>query len=143
LEGSKRWRIFSPTVVHPTEMMPPDAAPSEDLVFDEVLEPGDMLVMPAGYWHYCENGAGLSLHGVIAFDPPNALQALRVLVKDLAADERFRRPLSRFAEPAERAAHEAALKALLIERIGQLSMAQLQTRAPGDELSAIPGPAQK
>ena len=124
LEGSKRWRIFSPTVAFPVTPMSPRAKPSDTLVFDEVLRPGDFLVVPSGYWHRCENGEGLSLHCSISLRPPTGFGAMRALVVKLRDEELFRLPLTRFGGAAQRAAHEAALKARLMEEIGRLALAE-------------------
>ena len=122
IEGTKRWRIFGPTATHPMPGMPTSARPKDEPLFDEVLEPGDVLVLPAGYWHHCQAGPGRSVHLAIGFTPPTGWHAVRALTSELLAQERFRRPLTRLKGPAETAELEAELKKYLIERTNQLNL---------------------
>jgi ribosomal protein L16 Arg81 hydroxylase len=122
IEGTKRWEIFGPTVTHPTDGLPTGARPQGEPLFDEVLEPGDVLVLPAGYWHHCQAGPGRSVHLGICFTPPTGWHAVRALASELLADERFRRPLTRLRGAAETAALEAELKNCLVEKVHQLNL---------------------
>ena len=125
LAGRKRWRIFSPTVDFPLREFRSHGEPSDNLVLDEVLAPGDFLFLPAGFWHVCENGPDLSLHGIIFFQAATGLQALGSLTHKLKDDLAFRRPLRRFESTEERVAHEKFLKAQLIRKIEDASFDEL------------------
>lgn len=122
VEGSKRWMVYDQPVVHPVSGMAEPAAPAGTPFFDQVLQPGDFLLLPAGYWHRCENGPSRSLHVGIFFSSSAGWHAVQALLKQLLAEELFRVPLTRFASDADRVAHEAALKRHLIEKIEQMSM---------------------
>ncbi|UXU87230.1 cupin domain-containing protein [Burkholderia sp. S-53] len=54
LIGRKRWRVFEPTVPlpmpHQTSKEHKAECPTEP-VFDEILEAGDVLYLPRGWWH--------------------------------------------------------------------------------------------
>jgi ribosomal protein L16 Arg81 hydroxylase len=125
LEGTKRWRIFSPTVTYPVAGAKPLGLPSENLVLDEVLKPGDLMFLPAGFWHVCENGPDLSLHGVIFFRASTGLLAANSLFDKLKEDIAFRAPLTRFETAQERAVHEQTLKTRLIAQIEAMSFDEL------------------
>jgi ribosomal protein L16 Arg81 hydroxylase len=123
IEGTKRWQIFGPPVPNPVRNMvkpvpPQDTSP----IFDEVLEPGDRLIVPAGNWHHCQAGPGRSIHLGVFVIPPTGWDAVRAFTAKLLADELFRRPLTRLSGPAETAELEAELKSYLIERINQLNL---------------------
>ena len=122
IEGTKRWQIFGPTVTYPMDGMAKAARPQDEPLFDEVLEPGDVLFLPSGYWHHCQAGPGRSVHLAIAFTPPTGWHAVRALASELLAEELFRRPLTRLDGPAETAALEAELKSYLVEKINQLNL---------------------
>lgn len=119
IEGTKRWRIHGPPVENPVRGMAERAPPQGEPVFDQVLGPGDLLFVPAGHWHQCENGPGRSLHLGIFIRPPTGWYAARAILTRLREDELFRAPLSRLGGP-ERTAHEAALRARLIEAIAEM-----------------------
>ena len=123
VEGTKRWKIFGPAVSNPIFGMPKQSPPPENApIFDEVLQPGDFLFLPAGNWHHCENGPGRSLHLGIFFTPPTAWHAVRALISPLLSEEVFRTPLTRIEGASELAALEADVKNRLIEKIGQLKL---------------------
>jgi len=129
LEGSKRWRLYGPPVDHPIGATPPQPLPQSAPYFDEVLRPGDFLFLPGGFWHHCENGPERSLHYTIMMEPPTGYKAMKAFLPRLAEDQLFRLPLTRFVGPADRLAHEAALKARLVEMIGQMSVSELLAEA--------------
>ena len=72
VEGRKRWRVFGPRVRRPVRELccknPPRTAPE----FDRVLVPGDMMFLPSGFWHECDNERDRSLHIGLFMDPPPA-----------------------------------------------------------------------
>ncbi|MEI9888175.1 MAG: cupin domain-containing protein [Rhizomicrobium sp.] len=121
LQGSKRWTIHAPSVVHPVRGLAPPP-PRGAAAFDDVLRPGDFLFVPAGHWHACENDADLSLHLGIFFRPPTAWHALSALAARLLAEEVFRRPLTRFANAAERAEYEAMVRERLREAVAEMPL---------------------
>ncbi|HEY0105695.1 MAG TPA: cupin domain-containing protein [Rhizomicrobium sp.] len=133
VEGTKRWSIHGPPVDFPVEGMPQQVPPAGAPLFDETLAPGDLLFVPAGYWHYCENGPGRSLHIGIFIEPPKGCHAVKAILPGLLAEEIFRRPLTRFRDDAERAAYEAALKARLVEIVERMSLADAPAGKTGPE----------
>ena len=72
MEGAKRWRIYDSDAVTPAvgdddiARVRPRASP----LLDQRLQPGDLLYLPAGYWHECENEASRSLHVGLFVNPP-------------------------------------------------------------------------
>ena len=122
LEGSKRWLVYGAPVTAPFKGHIVEPPLEADPVFDEVLRPGDVLFLPAGYWHRCENGSGLSLHAGIFIEPAAAWHDLRTLLRGLLDEELMRVPLTRFAGPEGRAAHERAVKVLLTEMIARMPL---------------------
>lgn len=123
VEGSKRWQVYGPAVSNPVAGMPKQEPPEEvSPLLDEVLEAGDMLFLPAGYWHHCQNGPARSLHLGIFFVPPTAWNAIGAIFSQLVADEVFRMPLTRMGDAAELAQLEARVKSRLAERVDQLKL---------------------
>jgi hypothetical protein len=122
IAGTKRWQVFSSPVVNPVQGSAPARPPKGPPIFDQVLQQGDFLFLPAGYWHHCENGPHRSLHVCILFEPPNGRHLMTALASQLSSHEAFRRPLTRHSSPEAMAEHEASLKAHLIDLIQAISL---------------------
>jgi ribosomal protein L16 Arg81 hydroxylase len=121
IAGTKRWRVFGCPIGNPVSGIA-ERSPEGPPVFDQVLQPGDLLFLPARYWHHCENGPNRSLHVSILFMPPNGRHLMTALVSKLSSDEIFSRPLTRHSNPGVLAEHETALKARLVETIRAISL---------------------
>ena len=123
IEGTKRWQIFGPPVSNPVRNMVKSVPPQDTSpIFDEVLEPGDRLIVPAGNWHHCQAGPGRSIHLGVFVIAPTSWDAVCALTAKLLTEEMFRRPLTRLNGPAETAALEAELKKGTIEKINQMKL---------------------
>jgi ribosomal protein L16 Arg81 hydroxylase len=137
IAGTKRWQVFSSLMANPVPgnvARPPDEVP----VFDRVLQPGDLLFLPARYWHHCENGPHRSLHVCILFVPPNGRHLMTALVSQLSSDKTFNCPLTRYRSPKALLEHEAALKVRLVEAIQAMSLDRFLTeRATSCSLEGI------
>lgn len=125
VEGRKRWKIFGPPVVNPiVGMTPPPPPPEDTLLFDEVLDPGDFLFLPAGNWHRCENASSRSLHLGIFFQPPNGLDVIKSITSQLLSEDELRLPLTRLDDASDLSAFEADIKTRVIERISKLDLSE-------------------
>jgi hypothetical protein len=123
VEGRKRWKIFGPPVVNPlVGTAPPPPPPEDTLLFDEILEAGDFLFLPAGNWHRCENESSRSLHLGIFFQPPSGQDVIKSLTSQILSDERLRIPLTRLDDASNLSALEADIKARATERISKLDL---------------------
>jgi ribosomal protein L16 Arg81 hydroxylase len=123
IAGSNRWELCGPSIVSPLEDMSVPPAPQSAPFFDEILRVGDFLFVPAGCSHRCGYGPGRSLHVCIVLEPPWGRDVVTWLTSQLATDETFNRPLTRYADASALASHEAALKARLIEQVQAWSFA--------------------
>ena len=122
--GAKRWRIREPPVVNPVKGLPRPSPPEGAPIFDQTLQAGDLLFVPGGYWHQCENAGDLSLHVGFHISPPTGWHAVEALTSKLLSDELFRVRLTRLAGAEELATLEIALKQRLIETIERLSLTE-------------------
>lgn len=110
--GRKNWIVHGPTRLHPfkdeTEVAP---EPSDAPAWDDVLEPGDVLYLPRGWWHVAYPLNEPSLHLTVTIVPANGIDLLgwltkqlnkypevRMNVPSLASEEEQREYVARFAE---------------------------------------------
>jgi ribosomal protein L16 Arg81 hydroxylase len=138
VEGTKRWRIYGPPVPNPVIGIPkPPPPPEAQPLFDDVLRPGDLLFVPAGNWHHCENGPDRSLHLGIFCIAPTMLHVLKAFLSQFIAEEVFRIPLTRFENGEELAELEARVKARLIERVQQLKTKDYLSESDKEKTSVL------
>jgi Cupin superfamily protein len=78
LSGRKHWQVYAPTHIHPMKDDPEQVPePSGPPLWTGILEDGDMLYMPRGYWHLVTPLDEPSLHLNFALEPPDSADFLR------------------------------------------------------------------
>jgi hypothetical protein len=78
LSGRKHWKVYAPTRAFPLKDDPDKAAePAGPPVWEGILEDGDMLYMPRGWWHMATPLDEPSLHLNFGLEPPNGADFLR------------------------------------------------------------------
>lgn len=130
IAGRKRWKVYRPTLPYPLKDEPtlPAPAPTEAPVWEGVLEDGDMLYMPRGWWHEAVPEDGLSLHVSFSLDPSNGVDLLHWLADQLACHEEMRMDLPHLAGPETQQRR--------LDRLRELVTEALQGRVIGDCLAA-------
>lgn len=84
LSGRKHWKVYRPTRLHPMKSdleAPP--TPTGDAFWDGVLEDGDMISMPRGWWHVALPLDEPSLHLTVTLEPATGVDLLRWFVDQL------------------------------------------------------------
>lgn len=103
IEGCKEWHVFNPTVAYPlidqksARLAPPETPPDSSYV----LEPGDLLYIPRGHWHYARALDQPSLHLTLGVLCKTGIDYLEWLVADLKQQEIWRKNLPLLSDPAE------------------------------------------
>jgi len=123
IAGSKRWELSGAPIASPLNHISAPPTPQSASFFDEMLNTGDFLFVPAGCWCRCENGPGRSLDVHFVLEPPCGRDVVSWLTSQLTDDETFTAPLIGYTDPSALASHEAALKARLIEQVQAWSLA--------------------
>ncbi len=124
LIGKKHWRVYPPTYTFPlpgqTSKSLEATCPTEPC-FDGVLEAGDLLYLPRGWWHEVLP-VGETLHVAIGIYPPNFLNYMAwFLEKNLKHHEEFRRTLRPCATTNELVSHACQVLAEKLDDAKTLS----------------------
>lgn len=93
IEGSKRWRVFPPTIEAPLfhqKYHGTDAPEENSAYFDDVISAGDLLYVPKGHWHYALAESEPSLHLTLAMFFRTGIDFLEWFVDELREDPRVR-----------------------------------------------------
>jgi ribosomal protein L16 Arg81 hydroxylase len=103
LSGRKRWQVFAPTRAHPlgddSEKAPqPTAAP----IWDGILNDGDLLYMPRGFWHLVHPLDEASLHISWGAQPPTGQDFLTWWMRTLRNYPEARISLTGMEDPVSR-----------------------------------------
>jgi len=116
LEGRKRWSVFEPTLPHPLKRLgdqprPPGAEP----VWEGLLERGDLLYLPRGWWHrVCPVGEP-SLHLTVSLEPVHGGDLLDWFVEQLCRRPEVRKRIPRLANPDEISVYMQTLRATMLD----------------------------
>jgi ribosomal protein L16 Arg81 hydroxylase len=81
LTGRKRWRVHAPTQVNPLRGASAPL-PEGDPDWEGVLEDGDSLYLPRGWWHVAEADEAPSLHLTVTIVPPRGVDFVAWLVRE-------------------------------------------------------------
>ncbi|MFF4814521.1 cupin domain-containing protein [Kitasatospora sp. NPDC001309] len=121
LDGAKRWRIYGPTRAAPMHRdVDVPEAPTEEPIADLVLNAGDVLYLPRGWWHAVAASEGQhSLHITCGLQSTTGADLITWLSEILRADEAVRADLPRFGTPQEQRA--------FLSGIGKLIAAELES----------------
>lgn len=96
LIGKKHWRVYAPTYKSPLPGQTSksfDSTCPADPIFDGVLEAGDLLYVPRGWWHEVLP-IGETLHVAIGIYPPHVLNYVAwFLEKNIKHHEELRKTL--------------------------------------------------
>ncbi|MBT2397482.1 JmjC domain-containing protein [Streptomyces sp. ISL-100] len=112
LEGAKRWKIYGPTRRSPAwrDVEAPEAPTGEPLA-DIILNPGDLLYLPRGWWHSVSADQGrASLHLTFGLATQTGAEFLGWLCDDLRVSTNVRADVPRFGTSEERADYLAAVR---------------------------------
>ncbi|MGP3979444.1 JmjC domain-containing protein [Streptomyces sp. 8N114] len=99
LAGEKEWEVRNTS--RPAPMYrdaDPNTTPSEDMVWEGVMKPGDVMHIPRGFWHQATrngSGSGYSLHATFGITKRTGASYLTWLADWCRQQEIFRHDLDR------------------------------------------------
>jgi len=114
--GRKRWVVHGMTQAYPLAGDPKEPKPMEPPLWEHILEAGDLLYIPRGFWHVAYPLNEPTLHLTVGVHNRVGLDLLRWLVNRMRSHETFRMDLPRFATSDTIQAHlTQMLRELLTE----------------------------
>jgi ribosomal protein L16 Arg81 hydroxylase len=116
LHGRKQWQIFAPTQEAPLDVgVPP--RPSGPPTWSGMLNAGDVLYLPRGWWHVANAVNEPSLHLTFGIAPMHGLNLLNWMATRLKGHVHLRRNLPSLREPAAQQAYMSELRAIVGEML--------------------------
>lgn len=115
--GRKHWKVYGMTRAYPlVQDIERAHKPTQEPLWEETLEEGDLLYIPRGWWHVARPLDEPTLHLTVGVHNRTGIDLLRWMSDRMRASEIFRADLPRFSSSAERARHlEQLRKELLTE----------------------------
>jgi ribosomal protein L16 Arg81 hydroxylase len=113
VHGRKRWRSYGSPFALPVEKRKSPKFAPEDAVWEDTLEPGDVLYLPRGEVHEAALAGAHSVHLTIAIVTGRGVDFINWLSKQAAADLAFRTDITRLGGDAALRQQAADLRARL------------------------------
>ena len=102
LVGRKRWKVYSPTRLHPLKNdIEPPPQPGGAPAWEGVLTDGDALYIPRGWWHEAFPLDEPSLHLTVSLTPPTGMDYLGWAVSQMRRHAELRASLPAHDETAQ------------------------------------------
>lgn len=112
--GRKQWVIHGMTRAYPLAGDPKEPKPTEPPLWDHILEAGDLLYIPRGFWHVAYPLNEPTLHLTVGVHNRVGLDLLRWLVNRMRSREIVRQDLPRFTTRETIEAHLMKMRGELL-----------------------------
>ena len=122
VHGNKRWRSYGMPVAFPVSNYNAGKDLGTEILWEDVLEAGDVLYLPRGEVHEAAVEGPSSVHLTIGLQTPSGIDFLLWLAEKGAADVLLRKDVTRLEGNAGIARRESELKARLQALIDSASL---------------------
>lgn len=145
--GRKYWRIYEGGRPHPLkDDVEPNKAAPDSVVWEGMLEDGDALYIPRGWWHEASGVGEVTLHLTCGIHQRTGVSLVHWLADQLRASAEFRAPLRRFASAEEQREQYESLRRQLVAAIDDDLLARYydhhDTRARSRGWASLPWTAE-
>jgi ribosomal protein L16 Arg81 hydroxylase len=138
IHGRKRWRSYGTPMPFPVEGNGPSEPFGSEVVWEGLVEPGDVLYLPRGEVHEATLDEPHSVHLTIGIQAPCGVDFLRWVAERSVWDTLARMDLTRLGDEAALRRHESELKERLHALIDGTS---LSTYLEAEDAKRKPRPA--
>jgi ribosomal protein L16 Arg81 hydroxylase len=116
--GKKYWRVYEGGRPHPLkDDISSNTEAPDKIVWEGLLEDGDALYIPRGWWHEASGVGEVTLHLTFGIHQRTGVNLVHWLADQLRASTDFRAPLQRFASREEQAQQLNDLRTQLISKL--------------------------
>ena len=115
VSGRKHWRVYPMTRPHPLRGDRDVPKPEGEPVWDGVLEDGDVLYLPRGWWHVATPLDEPTLHLTVGVSHPTGMDFLSWFIDRLRDAGVVRQDLPHLQVPAAMETHANALRDAILE----------------------------
>jgi ribosomal protein L16 Arg81 hydroxylase len=113
--GRKHWKVYRPTRLHPLgKDVEPAEEPTSEPTWDNILDDGDMLYIPRGWWHVVNAVDEPTLHLTVGLRNYRGLDLLHWFVEELKSCAEAREDIPHLADRDTQVAYMAKLREQLI-----------------------------
>jgi ribosomal protein L16 Arg81 hydroxylase len=113
--GRKRWKVYGMTKPYPlAQDRNSIEKPAFDPVWEDILQDGDLLYIPRGWWHLAEPLAEPTLHLTVGIHNRTGIDLLRWTMDRMTKSAHFRQDLPRFSSDSDQRAHMNQLREALL-----------------------------
>jgi ribosomal protein L16 Arg81 hydroxylase len=129
IDGNKEWNIFTDTLKYPlkTEKSSQHQPPDEPPYLNCILEPGDVLYIPRGHWHYALALDRPSLHLTLGIHGKTGIDWLSWVMEELQKKELWRQNLPLLSSESPVSCSQY-IETLTLELMGYLSTEEIGDR---------------
>ena len=101
--GRKYWRAYEGGRPHPLkDDIEPNKVAPDKVIWEGVLEDGDALYIPRGWWHEASAMGEVTLHLTFGIHQRTGINLMHWIADQLRSSTEFRAPLKRFGSREER-----------------------------------------
>jgi ribosomal protein L16 Arg81 hydroxylase len=116
--GQKYWKIYPMTRRSPLRRDADDKPPSQ-VLWEGIVEQGDLIYIPRGQWHEAAGVGVPTLHLTFGIRSPTGTALLSWLVDELQSEEIWRQDLPLFSDAGRQDAHAALLRESIERALAQ------------------------
>lgn len=118
IAGRKRWTVYGMTSRYPLKGdKKVIATPPSEPLWEGLLDDGDLLYIPRGWWHVAVPLDEPTLHLTIGFSNPTGIELLKWFVDSLSDCEELRQDLPIFAEESQQCEYVSKIRARMDARM--------------------------
>ncbi len=129
--GRKRWQLIGPPLLDPVDVFRSGTPQPTNILFEEVLEPGDVLYVPRGHYHRAMVEDEASAHLTIGIEGVTGIDVARWMTDRLKEEPLFRAYVPIWFDETAQGRHIHAIKERLKAYVDEIDVVSLLAHRAG------------